>query len=388
MQRDVMDSVSCEDGRGQVTVERSAKSLPLTPAKRHISTPALMSVRSASSPTQVTSLDPSGVIATGPAVCSGATTRPFLKLCVRTVSGVRDIRRRNIRGPELRAVGSVHGRGNRESSRMPARRRRRGGDGRLGEIRGCLLLLSKSFNPTPSGAYHVLIAHRGSNGCEQTECPANSAASRLIVPHTPSSTYDTVACARLASCHFCRLQRENHSAECALPHQTRPLPTHQRRHPPRPPTSSANSILLSRAGPAQMARCPPRNSVHTPRRRRAHNIQPCPRNKNKPPNQAVHCLTLRTPPVFPVRGRQERCPQASQPNANCSSRVVDAASLLFVGRFECPSVLARPHPYICRSSAVHSETRLLTSILSTVCMHAYGARLNQETNNPEGRHYA
>ena len=80
MQRDVMDSVSCEDGRGQVTVERSTKSLPLTPAKRHISTPALMSVRSASSPTQVTSRDPSAVIATGPAVCKGAMTRPFLKL--------------------------------------------------------------------------------------------------------------------------------------------------------------------------------------------------------------------------------------------------------------------------------------------------------------------
>ena len=92
MQRDVMDSVSCEDGRGQVTVERSAKSLPLTPAKRHISTPALMSVRSASSPTQVTSLDPSRVIATGP-VCSGATTRPFLKLCVRTVSGMRNAKK-------------------------------------------------------------------------------------------------------------------------------------------------------------------------------------------------------------------------------------------------------------------------------------------------------
>ena len=52
----------------------------LTPRNRHISTPAFTSVRRASSPTQVTSLEPSGVRATGPAVCRGAMTLPFLKL--------------------------------------------------------------------------------------------------------------------------------------------------------------------------------------------------------------------------------------------------------------------------------------------------------------------
>ena len=52
----------------------------LTPAKRHISVPMETSVSNTSSATHVTIFFPSGVMATGPAVCNGAIERAFLKL--------------------------------------------------------------------------------------------------------------------------------------------------------------------------------------------------------------------------------------------------------------------------------------------------------------------
>ena len=55
-----------------------------TPANRHISFPSWTSVRTASSPTHVTSLFPSGVTATGPPVYRGAITLPFLNLMKHT----------------------------------------------------------------------------------------------------------------------------------------------------------------------------------------------------------------------------------------------------------------------------------------------------------------
>lgn len=54
----------------------------LTPANRQISDPVVTSVRRTWSLTHVKSFVASGVAATGPAVCSGAIHRPFLKLWV------------------------------------------------------------------------------------------------------------------------------------------------------------------------------------------------------------------------------------------------------------------------------------------------------------------
>ncbi len=249
--------------------------------------------------------------------------------------------------------------------------------GRLGEFHACLWLLSNSLNPAPPGGYQQLRALRGSNLCEQTECPAHSAASRLIVPHTLSNAYGTPHARSTLPCHFCRSRRENRPAEFPTPPPSDALSPHT---PARGPTTLAYNV--SKQQPSFQTGSGIECTADRPEIACAlvggeatHNVRPIREVKaNRHIRQSIVC--------------QERVPLVPACLLRQGRQELSTGSLAVQCKFQ-PTGLERVsvvRPTLAHERRGASGIRLLTSILSTVCMEVYG--VNQKSKNPEVRHYA